>query len=310
MWAIVRTLAESSAATQLMLYAPQVLFGIPLPFLAVWALIARDRRSLGLQAIAAMLVAGPVMGFCVPWPGSGRSDHKLRVMTFNVDGLSAGGPAVLEEIRRAGPDLLLMVEAFDETLTNPMYGQLRATQPTFGEYHTGEFYMWSRYPIRPLGAEYEISSGAAVEIAAPFGSFRLIGVHLGHDRVTNYAEYRLRRLVRPATPPDMRTHTANRQREVSTMLPWMDAGDQAVLMMGDFNTPPVGPVYGLVGTRLGDAFAAAGLGWGYTYPARLPLLRIDQIHISRQWVPRRLSVGGGRASDHRPLIADLEFIAG
>ena len=73
---------------------------------------------------------------------------------------------------------------------------------------------------------------------------------------------------------------------------------------GDFNLPPDSPMLAPLRRRFRDAFAEAGRGYGYTYPSRLPWVRIDHILAGRHWTIDRCRVGPDLGSDHRPLIAE------
>lgn len=109
-----------------------------------------------------------------------------------------------------------------------------------------------------------------------------------------------------------RTHRDNRRRrgtELSTALSLLDQTDEGrpAIVGGDFNTPPGDPILRLLKANFDDAFAEAGGGWGNTYQRRIPLLRIDQIHASRQFRPVACSAVTTRHSDHRFVIADFQL---
>ena len=89
-----------------------------------------------------------------------------------------------------------------------------------------------------------------------------------------------------------------------------------VIVAGDLNSPDDSRVCAtLRSAGLHDAFAQGGKGYGYTYghfllQHRLPAfdfswMRIDHIMMSSQFQSRRCWTGTGKASDHRPVIADL-----
>jgi endonuclease/exonuclease/phosphatase family metal-dependent hydrolase len=83
-----------------------------------------------------------------------------------------------------------------------------------------------------------------------------------------------------------------------------------LIIAGDLNAPLSSPVVGtLLGRGLRDAFASAGLGYGYTQGHALRLgfsfLRIDHVLVSATLGVRDSFVGGGEGSEHRPVIADL-----
>ena len=56
-----------------------------------------------------------------------------------------------------------------------------------------------------------------------------------------------------------------------------------------------------------NAFSEAGLGWGYTFYANRTSLRIDHILAGPGWRCRECWVGPEVGSEHRPVIADLEW---
>jgi len=83
-----------------------------------------------------------------------------------------------------------------------------------------------------------------------------------------------------------------------------------VVLLGDFNALPGSRVHRRLAARLPDA--QGGRGWARpTFPARLPLLRIDHVFVSRGVAVRGVRTVGGTlarvASDHLPLVADLDL---
>jgi vancomycin resistance protein VanJ len=52
---------------------------------------------------------------------------------------------------------------------------------------------------------------------------------------------------------------------------------EPVVICGDFNTPPRGRLYRAFSSRLTDAFAARGFGFGFSYRSDLPVLQIDYL---------------------------------
>lgn len=85
--------------------------------------------------------------------------------------------------------------------------------------------------------------------------------------------------------------------------------DLPVVFIGDFNDSPTSALYKKMEEKFVDAWATGGEGSGFTYPADKPDRRIDYIWIDREnglkpiraWVPETL------ASDHRPVVAEIEW---
>jgi endonuclease/exonuclease/phosphatase family metal-dependent hydrolase len=88
------------------------------------------------------------------------------------------------------------------------------------------------------------------------------------------------------------------------------SGDTPLVVAGDVNEEPGGPVWTALSTRLQDAWAVAGEGAGDTYSAERPHKRIDGV-----FADQRLQVvscravddvaEAARASDHLPVLAVL-----
>src|SRR5207237_8966827 len=78
-----------------------------------------------------------------------------------------------------------------------------------------------------------------------------------------------------------------------------------LLIGGDFNPPSDSPTFAPVRRRFRVGFDEAGRGYGYTYPSRLPWIRIDHILASPDWSIVRCWVGPDVGSDHLPVIAEV-----
>jgi hypothetical protein len=98
-----------------------------------------------------------------------------------------------------------------------------------------------------------------------------------------------------------------RHRQIEGVAAAARASEHPVIIAGDFNLPALSCV---VHDNLGgfdDAFVRAGRGFGYTYPSKLPFLRIDRIFTSHSLQAVDFHVGDERASDHKCISAVLKF---
>ena len=86
-----------------------------------------------------------------------------------------------------------------------------------------------------------------------------------------------------------------------------------LIVVGDFNDIPSGQAYQLMRTKFDDAWAESrAIEDGFSYPADKPSKRIDYIFFrsadrvrsKRAWIVQTL------ASDHVPVVADLEIRSG
>jgi endonuclease/exonuclease/phosphatase family metal-dependent hydrolase len=101
---------------------------------------------------------------------------------------------------------------------------------------------------------------------------------------------------------------AERQLQVDALVELLGA-KRPLVLAGDFNEDPTDRAVMTLSTAFQDLFAQAGEGRGQTLPASRPTARIDYVFASQDlvpelaWVPA--SAEAARASDHRPVVADL-----
>lgn len=94
---------------------------------------------------------------------------------------------------------------------------------------------------------------------------------------------------------------------------WLGSDDmrRPCLLCGDLNAVPNATTYRRFASRLHDAQRLLGRRPKATFPARLPVLRLDHVFVSDDVKVHGVSVPWNgrsrRASDHLPLIVDLEL---
>jgi endonuclease/exonuclease/phosphatase family metal-dependent hydrolase len=134
---------------------------------------------------------------------------------------------------------------------------------------------------RIILANVRLAFPSIVVAVASFGSG--LASDYGHrERIEQYQ--RLARLIEEA----MRSHST-----------------KSVVLAGDFNVPARLPSLDPLRGMPRDAWLQAGVGWGGTMTAEMPLSRIDQC-----WVSNDIDVVSARVvrtgqSDHRMLVVDL-----
>ena len=109
----------------------------------------------------------------------------------------------------------------------------------------------------------------------------------------------------------------DRSGQVSALLgpAWLGHPDctSPRILLGDFNAVRSSLAYRQIAARLDDAWRSTDAKPARTFPARLPLLRLDHIFVDRTIHVREIGVLQSRlartASDHLPLFARLEFRA-
>lgn len=105
-------------------------------------------------------------------------------------------------------------------------------------------------------------------------------------------------------------HDDGRLFEAQQMLAALKDVNGPLIVVGDFNDEPTGETYKLMRQQFDDAWIPGrGSGTGFTYPTDKPAKRIDYIFM-RSADPiksRRAWIVNSLASDHLPVVADLEL---
>jgi len=103
---------------------------------------------------------------------------------------------------------------------------------------------------------------------------------------------------------DYRADPRVRAAQVAEMLSYLDAFGGPTLVFGDLNATPDAPELRPLLGRLRDALPDSAAP---TFPADAPTKRIDYVLTSRHFRVRSARVPDVRASDHRPVVAEVEL---
>jgi len=232
----------------------------------------------------------------------------LRVLSYNVRSLRDDGDAVARVIRAAAPDVVCIQEA-------PRFLRWRArcaalarrsglVVVTGGRSAAGNLLL-CRVAVRVHSAEDVLLSAvpglhrrglALAELSLAGSRFTLAGTHLDLEPAA-----RLRHVeeILDATARLSAAGRGSAGGEVSAPL----------VLCGDFNEPPGGPVWTALTAGLRDA--GAGADPVPTFSVRSPRRRIDGVLVDPAFVVRSYDVLDSpdvrRASDHFPVLAELEL---
>ena len=284
LWVVENLIGEQNAWVAVLTYVPQFpLLIFPVVLLAL-ALARREWRATGLNSVGVVFWLVWGMGCVVPlrWPfGSHQTSARLKVMSFNILGGQWGVERIAQVVQRENPDVI----CFEET-----------REPGGGD-------LISQLKVALPG--YRVAQALEVDVhftPLKIGELRQNGVQL-------YAR-------------QIDVGIAAREVQKSLLFSatqYATENPDALLVMGDFNTPPRGRLYRELASRWQDAFRSAGSGLGHTFSSRLPLVRIDYIWTNPMLVvrcctpldPVGISSRGkrGMASDHRPLMAELDLLS-
>jgi endonuclease/exonuclease/phosphatase family metal-dependent hydrolase len=231
----------------------------------------------------------------------------LRVMTFNMKSGAYGLQKVARVIGQEAPDVVALQEVDIGAMRSGQvdqpaqlaaatglqhYTHFRATTKSRGAYGVA---LLSRFPLEhrsqyrlpvPDGAEPRTLGHVVVRIA-------------GQD-VSLYVTH--------LTPMPFRDEARALQTEVISRILAEDLRPK--LLLGDFNDVADAAALATLRIQLQDVFAAVGEGPQGTLPLPLPFgpeWRIDYIFACKSFVPRVSRVVRVRASDHFPVMAELEL---
>jgi endonuclease/exonuclease/phosphatase family metal-dependent hydrolase len=262
-------------------------------------------------------------GLCLVTACSARTtpvpDTPLKVLVYNVHaGKDAAGvdnlQRVADIVKSSGADIALLQEVDKRTkrsggVDQPAeYARRTGFNVAFGrslDYDGGEYgiAVLSRWPIRtdtaihlPVSPPQERSGGSheprvmqLVGITSPFGPLTIVNTHIDASGPETY-----------------------RLQEIKTIIAgWkqlLARGGSRVLTGGDFNSTPESAVQtNLRASGLDDAWARCGSGAGLSYPANVPVKRIDYLFLASGVECTHAEVLVTEASDHRPVLFTLRL---
>jgi endonuclease/exonuclease/phosphatase (EEP) superfamily protein YafD len=312
-WAVTGN-PERHAATALLQYLPFVVYLVP----AVFALLASfwlgwRWRCLALASVVLVLVVP--MGLCVGSPDEGHGH--VRFMSYNAKtmhslGRRNGYGDLAHEVFTQDPDVLVMQDA--DTLMYHRQAKPELFKAVFGGrqvYAFGQYVVVSRFPLRDCAPGWIPFRGATHSyvhcvLEAHGKEIDLVTVHL----LTPRSGLNAVRHERLSGLGDWQENMLDRLEQARQLAADVSRMARPRIVAGDLNAPEASSVVRLLlDTGLRDAYSSASVGYGYTYGHEMrlgfPFLRIDHVLVSDEIGVARAFVGGGEASEHRPVIADL-----
>ncbi|HEX6764592.1 MAG TPA: endonuclease/exonuclease/phosphatase family protein [Polyangiaceae bacterium] len=314
-----RYVGEGYWMTALALFLPRVGFALPLPFLVVGLLVIRRRELLVTQLVAGLLVLFPLMGLVLPGSsGEKPGESKLRVLSFNVDSGWAGYDTLCERIFEQSPDIVAIQEAGGDQgklvkVLSTRYPHVLAST---------QFVLASRYPIRettdpeklPYYDRKRSPRFLRHSIETPLGMLTLFNVHPISPRGVlqvhrgRAALVLLKRgeLFEGEPSRDVAYNAGLRSLQIASVGQMAREERDPVVVVGDLNLPSLSPTLARSFAPFSDGFSASGSGFGYTFPAKFPFLRLDRILTNDRLRVTRFDVGCKGLSDHFCVVADLQ----
>ncbi|MEU6430595.1 endonuclease/exonuclease/phosphatase family protein [Microbispora sp. NPDC046973] len=278
-------------------------FGLFVPVLLAGALWRRSA-----SAVLALLV--PVMVWLNLFggllAGKSRPGGDLIVAGHNVGAANPDPAGTARDLAASGADVLALVE-----VTEQARGTYEKELATAYPYHTvrGTVGLWSKLPLsgtrpvdtemdygpladtKPAGVKLAYNRALRTTVATDRGPLAVYVAHLGSARVNTRAGF----------------WTDSRDRGAQALGEAIAAEkNERVVLIGDLNGTMDDRAFAGVTSQLRSAQEVAGDGFGFSWPATFPVVRIDQILV-RGVKPRSSWVLPATGSDHLPVAAAISW---
>ncbi len=278
-------------------------FGLLIPVLLAGALWRRSASALVALLLPVVVWLSLFGGLLVD---KSRPGSDLTVATHNVNADNADPAGTARDLAASGTDVLALEEITPQA--KPLYEKgLAKAYP----HHTvlGTVGLWSKLPLSdirrvdiqqdvgPLGeakpADVTLPDNRALRatVATDHGPLAVYVVHQGSVRLF----------------PQGGFWTGSRDRGAQALAKAVAAErNERVVLLGDMNGTTDDRAFDGLTSQLDSAQDEAGDGFGFTWPAKFPVARIDQILV-RGVEPRSAWTLPATGSDHLPVAAGISW---
>lgn len=301
-----------------------LLYPLVLPLTLVFFIIALARRSrtrllLALALLPSLFFAGRYFRVSAP---KDTPEPTLSMVSYNV-GLFCHGPRDKDRLELASdvaayvnglaPDIICLQEFYLPEGVS-INGWLERHFPLYeAEYYmlTGKDWragnvLLTRRGVSARGKEdFEKSTNMALWADIPLGS-GTIRVYNCHFESYNISLPGIVKRDVEETEQKLRRSITERPRQVAKVLKGIDSTPVHSIVAGDFNDTPLSYTYFRLLRGRKDAFVKAGKGFGATYSALWPLLRLDYIlYPGEDLEAVSCRIDKVNYSDHYPVIVQF-----
>jgi len=261
--------------------------GVAIPILAIAALVRRSATAAVALLLPLAVWAYMFGNLLIPGKGGG-GDYDLRVLSHNVDAANPDPKHTAQDLLAADADVM----ALEEITAADMKVYKAEFAKTYPYEVSGDTVaLWSKYPVaesKSVDVGFKWTRALRAEVSTPEGKVAVYVAHLASVRVGTSG------------------FTSDQRNDTIKALGRQIADEKlaGVIVMGDFNGTANDRSLAPLTAGLRSAQGAAGQGFGFTWPAKFPMARIDHIMV-RGVTPTKAWVMKPTGSDHRPVIAEL-----
>jgi vancomycin resistance protein VanJ len=325
MTAALRWVGENNLTLAFLLYLPRILFLLPAAALLPPSLFCSRRAALALvvASIVFLNVAMDLRWRGAPDASVSAPGQSLTIVTYNR---GQHAKQSLQPFKnRVSPDIILLQEAGGRAAR---YLGAEGYEAFPHARDLGEFTILSRYPVTDAEPVLAAPSATGVILAARFTidfageAIAVYSVHAPSPRDT-LLHYRRGAFLYgiiglPGTPlgrkrRENQAYWDERIAQARSLCERIAEDPLPALVAGDFNAPAGGYIHGLFRARFEDAHAAAGHGFGHTFPGTTrnplslggPWMRIDHLFCDAEWAVDWCITEPRRPSQHRAVAAQF-----
>ncbi|WUS96712.1 endonuclease/exonuclease/phosphatase family protein [Streptomyces sp. NBC_00708] len=259
-------------------------FGLLVPVLLVLGLVRRSGTALVALLLPVVVWLNMFGGLFTDKSGSGGD---LTVATHNVNADNPDPAATADQVAGSGADVV----ALQELPAGKVAAYEKALAGRF-RYHSvqGTVGLWSKYPLsdtRPVDLKMGWVRAMRTTVATPKGPLAVYVAHLPSVRVKLHAGF-----------------TANQRDQSADALGKAISHEPLarVALLGDLNGTMNDRALKGVTSQMRSTQGAAGDGFGFSWPAKFPMARIDQIMV-KGVEPMSSWTLPATGSDHLPIAA-------
>ncbi len=290
-------LGERSRLTLIALYLPRQPLLVATLGGALLSPLARRRvRPLvASHLILAAIALFPVMGLTT---STARPlEQPIPVVSYNVFFGKLGRPELIEELAAIPADILLLQAANDS-----LGDRLRERLPDRTVRQDAELVLVTKLPVVHVEAYPDFPDGTAFffvgyVLETPGGQLHVYNLHAFSPRHALSGEI------------DATKNIRQREAQVHAAVAIARAGGAPFILVGDTNLPPMSRIARAELAGLHDAQEESAFGFGYTFPAKRPWMRIDRVLGSDGIRFGSTRVAPLGRSDHRAVFVDLAIAA-
>lgn len=260
----------------------------------------------------------------------GHEGDRLKIVSYNVGRFQANEHSGINDSRQCAdsvlaflvsqePDIICLQEFHTPSVENlkvRINGLMKGYKAEYYLFPTGEGAFGnvtlSRLPARDKGViKFDGSANLAIYTDYEYGqkSFRVYNCHFESYNVSMSGVMRalIQRdsTVISATGDKMKRSIKRRPVQVDKVFSHIERCPIETFVCGDFNDNPMSYTYYRMTRDRKDTFVEAGNGFGATFAALWPMLRIDYILCPEKYTPITHSTPRLPLSDHYPVVAEV-----